>query len=300
MLGEFNEEEYGYRRILSILEEKHLKGTFFLNTFESYKHGSARIGEVARTISETNSTVEIHTHPYLKTGASKMLGDYNLEEQTSFIYEMKEFIKVYTGQTPVAHRSGSYSINNDTLFAIRTNNLFIDSSMFYGHPNCKVEWSKNKVVFKNDVIEIPITGFYRKYHTSKILQKNRVKMTFVKTDLNQCTLNELLMYIEKAKKLDIRIMNFFMHVYSLVLWDKQSFSRFLPNSKELIKFEHFLDVVRNDPKITVINTKDFLEMWREDKSQFIGSDKIPIISKNQSSRIVRLMNIWSRKKNKIS
>jgi len=71
---------------------------------------------------------------------------YSLDEQIEIIKDGKELVKEWVSEYPVAHRAGgAYGINKDTFTALKENGIPIDSSSFYGHPNCKAVVTKNRI-----------------------------------------------------------------------------------------------------------------------------------------------------------
>jgi ribosomal protein S18 len=162
------------------------------------------------------------------------------------------------------------------LIALKENNIPIDSSMFYGHKNCKVNWSKNRIVEKNGIIEVPITIFRRNRYINLRLCNIKKGSQYVKTDIDWANLEELKFFVQEAKKNNVRVMNLFMHSYSFVKFDK-NFTRFEPDYKDIEKFEKFLRFISKDEAIRVITLKEFYKMYRQESAEFLGSDHVPVV-----------------------
>ena len=281
-----NRRSSGLLQILKMMSKFNFRAVFFVNVFEESIWNKDVMIKICKNISATGGDLQLHVHPVWRYNKSKKhLWQYALDEQIKIIKDGKELLKEWTGEYPLAHRAGAYGLNNDTLKALRINNISIDSSMFYSHPNCKVTWTKNKVVEKNGTVEIPVTGFYRNtcWKFGPLTFKKRRK--FIKTDIDWATLDELKYFVEKAKKHDIRVMNLFMHSYSLLKFD-QNFSNAEPDWDDINKLNDFLSFVSSDPQIKVITMREFYEMYQKNPEQFTGSDFIPQVDNLGSFRSI--------------
>lgn len=271
--------DYTVRMINKIFQRFNIKGVFFVSLYEHCKIGNDVIKNLISFLKKRKYDIAIHTHPlWCDKKQREHMWQYSLNEQIQIIEEGKKLIKDWTGECPVAHRAGAYAINKDTLKALHINEIPIDSSMFYGHPNCKVVWSKNKVIEKNGVIEIPVTGFYRELYFKIGFKRIRIKRKFIKTDIDWAILDELKFFVEEAKKHNVKIMNLFMHSYSLLKWDK-NFTNIQLDYENIQKLENFIKFIKNDNKIKVITMKDFYDLYKKDKSFFEGSDYVPSVKK---------------------
>ena len=146
--------------------------------------------------------------------------------------------------------------------------------MFYGHPNCKVAWSKNAVVEREGIVEIPITGLYKYRPMRAGLFGIAHERFFAKTDLDSCSLNELLLYVEAAKERNVSVMNLFMHSYSLLAFDGK-FRCFKPDRSDDEKLRGFLATAANTGNVRFMSVAGFWEQYQRDPSGFHGSDSVP-------------------------
>ena len=276
----------GLLQILKMITRLNFKATFFVNVFEESVWGKDVMINICKEISVAGGDVQLHVHPLWRYNKSKEhLWQYSLNEQIGIIKDGKELLKEWTGEYPVVHRAGAYGLNEDTLKSLRANDIPIDSSMFYSHPNCKVTWTKNKVVEKKGIIEIPVTGFHRNVCWKAGPVSFKKSRHFIKTDIDWASLDELKYFVHEAKTHDIRVMNLFMHSYSLVKFD-QNFSNSDPDWDDINKLDEFLSFVSCDPQIKVITIREFYEMYQQNPEQFIGSDYVPQIEKPVSFRSI--------------
>jgi len=196
-------------------------------------------------------------------------------------------MKEWTGEYPIAYRGGSnYSINENSLDALRINKIPIDSTMFYGQPNCKVAITKNKIIEYNGIIEIPVTVFKQ---VRRIKLGNRVlkqQSKIIKTDIDWASLDKLKWFVHQAKKNDIKVMNLFMHSHSLLMFN-QDFTHLDPDWNDVEKLNKFLDFVVNDSGTEIITMKQFHKMYQKDPEQFIGSDYVPVIEYDEPFNLIK-------------
>ena len=256
---------------------KPVKATFFVSSLDSCKFGEDVFQSICNEIVAEGHDAQVHTHPVrLFNDGREHLWQYPLDEQRMILKTASEQIKKWTGENPVAHRAGAYGINEETFVALKENGVPIDSSSFYGHPNCKAVVTKNKIVEHNGIIEIPVTVFRRVRRVKLGNWVLKRQSSFVKTDIDWASLDELKSYVQQAKENDIKAMTLFMHSYSLLKFD-QDFTLFEPDWNDIEKLDRFLNVVANDPEIKVITMKEFYEMYQQDPEQFIGSDYVPVV-----------------------
>lgn len=153
-------------------------------------------------------------------------------------------------------------------------------SSFYGHPNCMAVITKNKIIEHNGIIEIPVTVFRRVRRVKLGNWVLKRQSSFVKTDIDWASLDELKSFVKQAKESDAKVMTLFMHSYSLLKFD-QDFTHFEPAWNDIEKLDKFLNFVANDQEIKVITMKEFYEMYQQDREQFIGSDYVPVVEYNE-------------------
>jgi len=285
--GYLNDQYYGFPKIIDICDKHNCKATFFISVFEYRKYGNSTIMKICQQIKQSQHDVQLHIHParaYNKDAVN--INEYSLEEQIQMIKDGKELIEKWIGEKPVAHRAGAYGINEDTFTALKENDIGIDSSSFYGYENCKAVVTKNKVVEHNSIIEVPVTVFQRNKQIKFLNSVLWQKLSIIKTDIDWASLDELNWFVRQAKEHDIKVMNLFMHSYSLLKFD-HTFSHFEPDWNDIEKLDKFLNFVANDPDIKVITMKEFYKLYQENPDQFIGSDYVPVIEYPEKFRPIK-------------
>ncbi len=286
--------DLGVHQILKILSHFDFSATFFLNVFEYSIWGREKMTMISKAILTEGSDVQLHTHPLWKFDPNREhMWQYSINEQIEIIREGKELIKEWTGEYPIAHRAGAYGLNENTLIALKENNIPIDSSMFYSHPNCKITWTRNKILERNGIIEVPVTGFYRDICWGAGPLSLKIRRSFVKTDIDWASLDELKNFVKEAKEHNIRVMTLFMHSYSFIKWDNE-FVNFQPDYADIEKFTRFLEFIKSDKEIEVITMGEFYKLYKENPSLFNGSDYVPVIRRRES-----LKNLIYKVSNKI-
>ncbi|MEM2001306.1 MAG: hypothetical protein QXT77_01500, partial [Candidatus Methanomethylicaceae archaeon] len=273
-----NGQHLGYLMILRIMRQFRVRGVFFVNVYEAALWGDHALQAVCQQIVNSGNEVGLHTHPEWSYDSARIhMWQYSVGEQTKIVADgLAMLMRWIPGCVVVAHRAGAYGLNKDTLIALRKNSIPIDSSMFYGHPNCRLTWSHNQVVERDGILEIPITGFFREEILELLGIPIRHHISFVKTDIDAASLEELKFFVQEAKKHDIRVMNLFLHSYSFIRFNSD-FSHFEPDWQDIEKFERFLEFATSDQSIKFVTMKELYEMYQRDPGILLdGSDYVPV------------------------
>ncbi len=201
--GRVNGGEYGIPMMMDIVDRYGIPLTFFVEVLNHHYFGSAATSEVCRYILERGHDVQLHLHPTFinfsekRPGAkpySDCMSAYSLEAQTALIQQGVAILNDYCGRPPVAFRAGNYAADINTLRALKTNNLKIDSSYNLAFPNlsrmiCPKEL--NDVTRIEGIWELPITTFRQ---TLPGIPK------FRPLDLNGVSFGEIRALLENARK----------------------------------------------------------------------------------------------------
>ena len=297
ILGEVDAsaDQWGVFRIADICARHRAPATFFVDVFEVSLWGEDRFRDLTRQLCDRGFDVQLHTHPgwrddphdftplrELKRDKSYLSQRYDfmaklsLEQQISIIRDGIDMLKRWTGAAPVAHRSGGYSLNADTVHALRTCGIELDSSMHHGHPHSRVTWSVNSVVERDGVIELPVTVLD---YVFKLPSVGVVYRKSMKTDLDSCSLEELLAYVDYAVARGMSVMNLFMHSYSLLSFDLD-YRRIEPEPEDARKLDAFLDKMKRRNDVRVMSCAEMLARYRLAPDEFIGPDEVPEVAVN--------------------
>lgn len=256
---------YGIPLICDLCEKHGLRATFFLDVYEYSFYGKDAMEEVASYLTKRGHDVQLHTHPAwspldprdsarvqrMKRNKScfdperPWMYQYSLEEQTEIIRHGKELLEEWTCHPVVAHRSGGYGFNRDTLLALGRNGISVDSSMFPGHPNCRYAPAENVGGEFEGILEIPVTFLKIDYYFDMQLFKKYRMTRNTKTDIDNCPIEFLKQFVSLGKEQGQPGMTLFMHSYSFLKFDRR-FSRFIPDLEEMERFDQFLSWSVND------------------------------------------------------
>jgi hypothetical protein len=196
--------------------------------------------------------------------------------QVSVLEEGINLLVKWLGKRPIAHRSGGYSINADTIAAVREAGLKIDSSMNSAHEHSKVVWSRNRIEQKDGVIEIPITVMRYVIRPSRMFNGGDLYSKILKTDLDVCSVRDLLSFVKIGTIKGLKIMNLMMHSYSFMKSDPR-LRKFKPNFKKISRLKRFLEIAVRDPNISFMNCELFLSHYQKAPGKFNGPDLVPDI-----------------------
>ena len=88
-------------------------------------------------------------------------------------------------------------------------------------------------------------------------------------------MGELLDFVEQAKQNNTKVINLFMHSYSIIKPDG-TYSQFLPNDSFKKKLNRFLELCSQDETLRFITLQEFWDLYQNDPKIFSGSDHVPI------------------------
>jgi hypothetical protein len=155
----------GLMEIVRMLSEYRIAGIFFLNVYEHTCWGKEALRNITMRLLIAGQDVALHTHPGTAYDPSRMeMYEYTLDEQTAIIRDGAQLLASWTGQSAVAHRAGNYSADERTLDALERNGVHLDSSVFWGHPQSRLNslhLPRNLPALRGKLIELPITVYQR-------------------------------------------------------------------------------------------------------------------------------------------
>lgn len=288
-------DEWGVFRIAEICSRHGAQATFFVDVYEKSFWGEAAMRDLCRGLVDAGGDVQLHTHPgwrddphdfpslrALKQERSYLspqldfMAKLTLDQQATLLREGMDMIESWTGQRPVAHRSGGYSINEDTITALKSVGIVLDSSMYHGHAHSRVSWSRNAVVERDGLLELPVTLMD---YVFKLPGMGAIYRKPMKTDLDSCTLDELIAYVDIAAASGVTLMNLFMHSYSLLRYD-QDYLSISGDPHDAEKLDNFLAAMASRKDVRVLSCAQVAERYRATPGEFAGPDTVPEIQAN--------------------
>lgn len=266
--GEVEGHQFGITKIMDICDKYNSKATFFLSTFETRVLGEEPIRKVCRAISSRGHDVQLHTHPKWITN-KRFMHSHSLQEQLDLLIHGRRMMTQWLGQPPIAHRSGGFGADNNTLSALKQTGFNIDSS-FLSAPNCKLRhtFKPNTVQLSPEkIIQLPVTEF---------AQFDFFGFRPVKPfDINANTLDELKFVLSTTKSQNGRIITLLMHSFSFLRRNKDR-TRFSVNWEDILKFERFLQLVANDNHIETITVSQFFHLHNLHHDLFTNESYLPV------------------------
>src|SRR6266849_321697 len=156
VLGKIGSEYYGTPRIMDILEENGLRGTFFVEVFAGMNGSRAALTEAYSQIAKRGHDVQLHLHPihyyyhlrkegrldFEKLPKDKdMFAAHPLEEQLQMLRAGVAIFRDMIGENPVAFRAGNFGADLNTLDALEKVGIRFDCSFNAGYTqtDCKLD-----------------------------------------------------------------------------------------------------------------------------------------------------------------
>lgn len=261
-------KEYGINLMMDLADRFGAKMSFFVSVFEHRRLGIEPIREICQLIYQRGHEVHLHTHPNWIYDHRFMWG-YPLETQIELIQEGKKIIEDCIGVSPIGHRAGGFGADENTLLALKENNIPVDSSYLFGQ-YCKIpsaSFPHNGIKELSGVLEIPVTIF-EQFRLGSL-------HPYRPFDININSLSELLFVLEEAKKAKLPVVNLLMHSFSFVTRSKDR-TEIKPCFRDLGKFEKLLEYIAEDEDLEAIGLEEYyLKNIKEQKTSEV-SGKVPV------------------------
>jgi len=277
ILGQRGDKYYGIPLIMDILDKYGMKGTFFVNAYLDSYYPEAEVEKVVRQIVDRGHDVQLHTHEEFRcfsfcdtkdidcwhqcTKKQSYMSGNTLENQIAIISEGAQNIEKWSGRYPVAFRGGAFDADINTLKALRTLNIPIDSSLSGPGHKLATILPINKVGEYEGIVEVPLFN----YMEDLILKRGLRYL-----DIESSTLLEHKYLLNEAIKNGTRTVVLMMH--------SSSFCRpgyGCPIEKNIERFDNLLAYIKTAPDIKVITFKEFWDRYQVSAELFLGEGDIP-------------------------
>lgn len=297
ILGDFGDSEsWGVFRQAKIFNKYGISATFFVDVYEYTLWGNRKLSDLCRKLLDMGQDVQLHTHPgwrddprdsvflreykrahsYLGT-SHDLMAKLQYKQQKEVLEKGIDLLQGWTGCRPIAHRSGGYSINDETIAALAAVGILVDSSMNAFHRNSITSWSVNSIVMRDGILELPITyGCYAVPHPffreSNYLYKFRPR----KTGIGKYSPSHFCSYIEDARRGGLAFINLFMHSYSMLDLSR-GFKHMVPNLTAPLHLELTLGLLKERPDVVFTSVAELYKDYIGDPGRFITSDFMPCV-----------------------
>ena len=255
-------ERHGIERMMDILDQHGVKGTFFVNVYEAPKHGSEAMREVCCVIHQRGHDLELHTHPKPMFGVSYMQMT-DLAAQTQILARGKSMIREWTGVDVVAHRAGSYMANFDTVRACGQAGIPVECSyniVWSASDLGRAGLTQNAPVVYEGVLVVPVSAYVQ------ASVGGWRSMRFL--DIESSSPDEIRRVVSELKGHDVRTAVIMMHSFSFVRFGK-------PNLRAENSLEKVLDAFALDPDVRIVTARQLHDIWRANPGALQGGDYLP-------------------------
>jgi hypothetical protein len=170
VFGKQGSKYYGIPLIMSMLEERKMKGVFFLDFLMSHQFGEDVLRRTVESIVERGHDLQLHLHPNpnLYFASDKFLVEAAYEyaytlSADSFRIALDESIRLYEkilGECPIAFRNGSYHLRNEFLDILVERGIIYDSTLFPFKNYRMRQWGRCRTLpykVRQNLIEFPIS-----------------------------------------------------------------------------------------------------------------------------------------------
>lgn len=159
VLGKVQGKEVGIHYINEIAHKYGATIHHFVDVYQP-KYSRQIIDACEKIIADGHS-IGLHTHPSLMYGKRYMY-EYSLSEQQKIIEYGQNFFEKHLGYLPNSHRAGGYGADENTIFALESAGIKIDSSYYHNNGYCHLpQMSVNSIqqCCGTNVLEMPVSVF---------------------------------------------------------------------------------------------------------------------------------------------
>lgn len=173
MMGEYGGRQLGVPLLCDILDRFNLKATFFLEPFNEELGWPGETEPVVKYLTGRRQDIQLHIHPthvcYGKHKAGEkypntdQMADLSPETQTDLLRAGADLIERWGAVRPIAFRAGNMGASEETLKAMKSAGLWIDSSYTFSFVGgqCRFREAEryNGAKWYGDVLEIALSAF---------------------------------------------------------------------------------------------------------------------------------------------
>jgi len=173
MMGDYGGRALGIPMICDILSRCGVNATFFLEPFNDELGHPGETEPVCRFLADNGQDVQLHVHPnHVHYGMQAKgvsfkrtdnMADLPPDRQTEMINLGAERIAKWTGEKPMAFRAGNMAASEETLKAMETTDIWMDSSYTFPYAGGQCRFSPDKLFngsrWYGNVLETALSGF---------------------------------------------------------------------------------------------------------------------------------------------
>jgi peptidoglycan/xylan/chitin deacetylase (PgdA/CDA1 family) len=247
ILGKIGAEYYGVPRIMDILEQYDLRGTFFIEVFAALNDFRNDLAKAYTRIVERGHDVQLHLHPihyYYHMvregrltpqdlpGSKDMIGAKPLPVQVELLRDGISLFRDLVGKTPAAFRAGNFGASMTTLDALQEVGIRLDSSYnaAYLQTACTLDsgGAINRPWQHGALWEVPVTTFETGAWGLRALKP---------LNINAVSLWEMKSVLAQAERIGLGAVTFIAHSFSLFKSADIQFRRMRPDTLVLRRFQ---------------------------------------------------------------
>ena len=146
---------------------------------------------------------------------------YALDEQTAIVGDGVRLLSGWTGRPVLSHRAGAYGADDRTLEALARNGVIVDSSVFWRHPNSRLDglgFPRNLPARRGSIVQIPVTVYQRDSRPSMFGARVAPVTVVGKIDVDwMADANEMRSAIDAVVAADLPVLVVFLHSFSFAV-----------------------------------------------------------------------------------
>lgn len=195
--GSTPEGDFGLPFLFKVLNDYGLRAVFFVEPLFALRFGTAPLNEIVGLIRDAGHSVELHLHtewvdeskisifPHIHE-KRQHIRYFSFKEQCLLMKKGIELLNEAGANELHAFRAGSFGANNDTLRAVSTTGISIDTSFNSVAAPCAIETSEPMLQPRTigDVLEVPVSVFVDGLGRQRPAQLTACSFAEIKAALN--------------------------------------------------------------------------------------------------------------------
>ena len=270
----WNGKDYGVPLIVDKLEAHGFKGTFFVSPYCPSQLKDKMFSNLKFLISRGHD-LELHTHTETIDPLRPLLSQYTKTEKREILATGIKTLREAGAPSPVAHRAGNLSIDEETLQLLPEFGIYIDSSIYHRWACCKLCIPKNdtnRFVKIDGPYQLPI------FLIRTLPYVGEVGTTALQ--LGSTTWWQQRVALEQVAEHKLPFVTIFLHFWDFFKSSGcdgpcQPLKVAGPNYDNIDALDNILDMLETDTRFKVVTVRELWDVHTRDPNSLNGPSFVP-------------------------
>ncbi|MGO8880127.1 MAG: hypothetical protein ACLQMS_11540 [Desulfomonilaceae bacterium] len=270
----WNGKDYGVPLIAEKLEAHGFKGTFFVSPYCPPQLKDKMFSNLKFLISRGHD-LQLHTHPAPIDPRRPFLNQYTKPEKREILATGIKTLREAGAPSPVAHRAGNLSIDEETLQLLPEFGIYIDSSIYDRWADCKVCIPKN---YTNRFVKIDGPYQLPIFLIRTLPYVGEVGTTALQ--LRSTIWWQQKVALEQVADHKLPLVTLFLHFFDLFKFveNERPFEPLRPLGPDydnINALDNILDMLETDTRFKVVTARELWDIHSRDPNSLDGPSFVP-------------------------